>query len=243
MTKSLSAKDASDLQTGNLVLKSVNNNGLGGDYSILASTGIDEAIANVKKMIYSEGHSTPETFFITSDSKNYNLIQMYEKGVREIKIGVKCSDTRNPLSLTFENANEFLTVNNLCPILLDKHLGIEQSLIAKNKYDFTQRKADPENGYIDADRFVLQLVSPDQILNQLTGIGIAYNDNAKQIEVRANQNIKQVQIYDILGRQIYSESGLNTSYFVKTVSLHQGVYVVKVYTENGEIKVDKIMAL
>lgn len=243
LTKSLSAKDASDLQTGNLVLKSVNNNGLGGDYSILASTGTDESIANVKKMIYSEGHSTPETFFITSDNKNYNLIQMYEKGVREIKIGVKCSDNRNPLSLIFENANEFLTANNLCPILLDKHLGIEQNLIAKNKYDFTQRKADPKNGYIDADRFVLQLVSPDQILNQLTGISIAYNDNAKQIEVRANQNIKQVQIYDILGRQIYSESGLNTSYFVKTLSLHQGVYVVKVYTENGEIKVDKIMAL
>lgn len=228
-------------QGRSLYLKSSNNQDLEGDYSILGISGSDEVMGNVKKMIYSQGHATPETFFIAPDNRDYNLIQMYEKGVREIGIGVKSSDTKSLLSLTFENVTGFCAANNLYPVLLDRHLGIEQNLTSNNTYYFNQRQIDSESKYIDADRFVLQLLSSDEIQSKKDSgnIIIIYND--KKIEVRSSRNIKQVQIYDILSHQVYSEANINTNYYAKSLSLNHGVYLVRVYTESGESKVEKIM--
>lgn len=228
-------------EKGNLYLKSANNKGSESDYSILATTGINNTGDDVKKMINSQGHIIPETFFIASDNKSYNLIQAYERGVSEIGIGVKSSDTKNTLSLVFENADEFFIKNNLCPVLFDKFSGVRQNLMAKNTYEFTQRQVSVDNKYIDANRFVLQLLSPDDQLVKGADISIIYKD--KQFEIKADQNIKQIQIYDMLGHQIHLESNLNTGYYVKFLPLPQAVYVVKVCTEKGEIKVDKVMAL
>ncbi|MBK5719723.1 T9SS sorting signal type C domain-containing protein [Dysgonomonas sp. Marseille-P4677] len=243
LTRGAALKSTSSDWNGDsrLYLKSIDNTGFVGDYSVLVTADANENIANIKKMIYPEGHATSETFFIDPYNKDYNLIQAYEKGVREIGIAVKSSDMKNTLSLTFENVDEFFSTSNLHPILFDRHLRIRQNLISNSTYAFTQRHVTSENKYIDSDRFVLQLLSPDDELMQEQEISIVYMD--KQLEVKANQIIDKIQIYDMLGRQVYSESNLNTVYYTKSLSLNQGVYIVKVYTESGEIKVGKIMAL
>lgn len=244
LTEGASTKNTSlDNDRSGLYMKSIDNTGLGGDNSVLISATTGENMTNVKKMINSDGHATPEAFFIASDNKNYNLIQIYEKGIHEVQIGVKSSDTKNPLSLTFGNVNDFIATNNLYPVLFDKHLGIKQNLDSKNSYDFTQRRVEASNKYIDADRFVLQFLNSDQVLDIETDFSIVYNNKQRQIEVKSSQGVKQIHVYDILGRQIYSESDINSSYYVKPLLLQQGVYVIKVYTDNGETKVDKIMAL
>lgn len=223
---------------GGLYMKSVSNSGLEGDYSVLmASKAVD---VNVKKMIHSEGHATPETFFIAPDDKNYNLIQAYEEGIQEIGIGVKSSDIKSSQLLTFENVNEFSAANGLRPVLIDKHLGVKQDLTLNNMYPFTQRQMNADNQYIDSNRFVLQLSAIDGVLQQGKDISIVYAN--KLLEVKSSKNITQIQIYDTLGRQIYSEVNINTDYYTKSLPLSQGVYIVKVYTENGT-KADKIMAL
>ncbi|MDR1707584.1 MAG: T9SS sorting signal type C domain-containing protein [Prevotella sp.] len=228
-------------QGRSLYLKSQSSLNLEGDYSILATPEADKEAVTVKKMISSEGHATPETFFISSNNKDYNLIQAYEKGLREIGIGVKTSDTKSTQWLKFENVDKFYIANGLRPVLIDKYLGIKQDLTVNNIYSFTQRQLDSKVKYVDADRFVLSLLSSGEELQELEAadINIVYSD--KKLEVKALQNIKEVQIYDSLGRQVYSDTNVNTNYYTKSLSLTEGVYVVKVYTENGRTKADKIM--
>ncbi|MFT4223061.1 T9SS sorting signal type C domain-containing protein [Dysgonomonas sp.] len=228
-------------QGRSLYLKSQSSLNLEGDYSILATPEADKEAMTVKKMISSEGHATPETFFISSNNKDYNLIQAYEKDLREIGIGVKTSDTKSTQWLKFENVDKFYITNGLRPVLIDKYLGIKQDLTVNNIYSFTQRQLDSKVKYVDADRFVLSLLSSGEELQELEAadINIVYSD--KKLEVKALQNIKEVQIYDPLGRQVYSDTNVNTNYYTKSLSLTEGVYVVKVYTENGRTKADKIM--
>lgn len=226
-----------------LYLKTRNSNGIEGDYSVLAIPETNSLTANVRKMIYSQGHTTPETFFIAPDSKEYNLIQAYESGMREIGIGVKASDAKDQLSFTFENVEKFYAATGLRPVLIDRHMGVKQDLTENNAYSFNQRRLASEEQYMDVDRFTLRLLSSDEELPGLVSSDISITYNNKQLEVKASQNIKQIQVFDMLGRQIYSDASINTSYYVKSLSLSQGVYIVKVYTENGRTKIDKIMAL
>ncbi len=224
-----------------LYLKSISSDNLEGDYSVLAAAETDETATNVKKMIYSQGHATPETFFISPDNSDYNLIQAYEEGIREIGIGVKSSDAKNSQSLIFENVENFYTATGIHPVLVDKYMGTKQDLILYSTYSFTQRNVESKDNYIDKDRFALQLLSDEELFGYENGISIAYRD--KQLEVNAISTIKEIQIYDILGRKIYSDNKISTTMYTRSLSLVQGVYIVKVYTENGGTKIDKIMAL
>lgn len=231
----------SPVQGRSLYLKSQSSLNLEGDYSILATPEADKEAVTVQKMISSEGHATPETFFISANNKDYNLIQPYEKGLREIGIGVKTSDTKSTQWLKFENVDKFYIANGLRPVLIDKYLGLKQDLTVNNIYSFNQRQLDSNVKYIDADRFVLRLLSSDEELVELeaSDINIAYSN--KKLEVKALQNIKEIQIYDTLGRQVYLDTNVNTNYYTKSLPLAEGVYVVKVHTQNGRTKADKIM--
>lgn len=214
---------------------------LEGDYSILATPEADKEAVTVQKMISSEGHATPETFFISANNKDYNLIQPYEKGLREIGIGVKTSDTKSTQWLKFENVDKFYIANGLRPVLIDKYLGLKQDLTVNNIYSFNQRQLDSKVKYVDANRFVLSLLSSDEELAELEAADINIVYSNKKLEVKALQNIKEIQIYDTLGRQVYLDTNVNTNYYTKSLPLAEGVYVVKVHTQNGRTKADKIM--
>jgi len=226
-----------------LYLKSYNNENLGGDYSVLGVSEAEGLAANVKKMISSESHTIPETFFIAPDNNDYNLIQLFESGIREVRIGVKSSDTKNTLSLTFENVDRFTLASNLNPVLVDKYTGAMQNLLLNNTYSFNQRQVDAKNQYIDSDRFTLQLLSSDDALfeTEMLDISIIYKENL--LEVRSTQNMRDIQVYDMLGRCVHSVANINADYYSKLLPLNQGVYVVKVYTDKSKAKVKKIMVL
>jgi len=230
-------------QGRSLYLKSQSSLNLEGDYSILAIPEADKETVTIKKMISSQGHATPETFFISSNNKDYNLIQLFENGIHEVGIGVKSSDTKSTLSLTFENVEKFTMMSNLNPVLVDKYNGAMQNLLLNNTYSFNQRQTDSKSQYIDSNRFVLKLLSSDDTLfeTEMLDISILYKENI--LEVRSIQNIRDVQVYDMLGRRIHSVANVNADYYSKLLPLNQGVYVVKVYTEKGKVKVKKIMTL
>lgn len=231
----------SPIQGRSLYLKAQSSLNLEGDYSILATQEANKEAVTVKKMISSEGHATPETFFISSNNKDYNLIQPYVEGLREIGIGVKTSDTKSTQWLTFENIDKFYAASGLHPVLVDKYLGLNQDLTVNNVYSFTQRQLDSEVKYIDSDRFVLRLLSSGEELQELNAADINIVYSNKTLEVKALQNIKEIQIYDTLGRQVYSVVNVNADNYSKSLSLTEGVYVVKVYLENGRTKAEKIM--
>lgn len=225
-----------------LYLKTSDNNDAAGDYAILNASQTGDNLNNVKKMIYTEGHVVPETFFITSDGKGYNLVQAFEEGIKEIGIGVKCSNTQKPLKFTFENVSEFYSTYGVRPVLVDKFMSIEQDLTDNYTYHFNQRKTTVENRYIDADRFVLRMASPDDIVGNVNeDIHIVYQNDV--LNVKSGRTIKTVYVYDLYGRLIHSNRQINLTVYSQPLSLAQGLYIVKVQTVNGKTKVEKIMAL
>ena len=225
-----------------LYLKTSDNNDAAGDYAILNASQTGDNLNNVKKMIYTEGHVVPETFFITSDGKDYNLVQAFEEGIKEIGIGVKCSNTQKPLKFTFENVSEFYSTYGVRPVLVDKFMSIEQDLTDNYTYHFNQRKTTVENRYIDADRFVLRIASPDDIVGNVNeDIHIVYQNDV--LNVKSGRTIKTVHVYDLYGRLIHSNRQINLTVYSQPLSLAQGLYIVKVQTVNGKTKVEKIMAL
>jgi len=57
------------------------------------------------------------------------------------------------------------------------------------------------------------------------------NPSSDVINIKANQNVKQVLLYDIRGREVYSSSE-NTEN-LKVIQLNKGVYFLKIDAENG----------
>ncbi|GAB6122706.1 PKD-like domain-containing protein [Dysgonomonas termitidis] len=225
-----------------LYLKTSDSNDKAGDYAILNASQSDENLNNVRKMIYTEGHVVPETFFITPNGKDYNLVQALEDDVHEIGIGVKCSDIQKQLKFTFDNVSEFYSAYGFRPVLVDKFMAIEQDLTDNSTYHFHQRKTTAENRYIDADRFVLRLASSGDIIGDASDdIRIIYQNHV--LDVKSSRVIKSVLVYDLYGRLIHSGKQINSTVYTKPLSLAQGLYIVKVQTEDGKTKVEKIMAL
>ena len=121
-------------------------------------------------------------------------------------------------------------------------MSIEQDLTDNDTYHFNQRKTTVENKYIDADRFVLRMASPGDIVGSVNdGIHIVYQNGV--LDVKSDRIIKTVHVYDLYGRLIHSNRQINTTVYTKSLSLAQGLYIVKVRTEDGKTKVEKIMAL
>ncbi len=142
--------------------------------------------------------------------------------------------------MSFDNLEEFHSSVGVRPILIDKHLGIVQDLLENSSYEFTQRSVAVNDQYIDADRFVLRLATADDALER-SGINITYYDS--QLEIKSLEMIADIYVYDLYGRQIYSSQKVGLSYYSKFLSLNQGVFIVKVITEKGKHKTEKIVAL
>lgn len=210
------------------------------DYAVLSVNENGNYDLDVSKIIFPESHTVPETFFISPETKKSNLIQSYKPGVREVGLGVKTSDKTNNLNITFENVEEFAAANNVLPILVDKFLGVEQSLLEDNVYYFKQTRATESNKYTDAERFTLRLLPLDGSEDINDGsIVIEYSQN--QLTVKAQQNVSTVTVYDVQGKMIHAESQLNSTKYTRQLGLKQGVYVVKVVTHSGETKTKKIV--
>ena len=213
------------------------------EYAVLDTDS--EKKLNLKQMIHPEGHATPEVFFISPDGDGFNLIQYFEDGIEEIGIGVKCSDTNNTISLIFDNVSEFLTGSYLRPVLVDRHLGTQQDLTVNNTYQFKQRSVEAEKQYVDSERFALRLVSSDDsvIETKTEDITITYDKKSTELKVTSSQMLAKVEVYDMYSRLVYSDNKVNSTLYTRNLLLPQGVYVVKVQTEKGKTRVEKIAVL
>jgi len=101
-----------------------------------------------------------------------------------------------------------------------------------------------EAGTFD-DRFMVVYATDEEL-----GIGtpvieakdvIVYRDG-KQVSIKAQQDIKSVTVYDMLGRALYSNSNVNSSEFTTSViDTAQQVVVVKMTFDNQQVVSKKIM--
>ena len=66
--------------------------------------------------------------------------------------------------------------------------------------------------------------------------------NGAELHIRASQNIKSVEVVNILGQNIFAENNM----FTKRVSINssdfeKGVYLVRINFENGKSAVRKLL--
>lgn len=198
---------------------------------------------DIRKMILSDGHWTPEVFFISSDGKSSNLIQQYKPGENEISIAVKTSDVQTRLSLEFTNVAAFSASTGAGVILVDKHQNTRQDLTRNPVYSFTQQAAGLDNQHVDRSRFVLQLggdagpIGSDEVTE---GINIVCQSGI--LKVTSNENIDAVSVYDLHGRLMFSNHSINLPQYTHPVSLQGKLLVVRIKTVSGKEKVQKIMS-
>ena len=96
------------------------------------------------------------------------------------------------------------------------------------------------------NRFVLKyknsLLSNNdfKVDGNLLKIGVSNN----QINIYSTkENIKDIEIFDIIGRKIFENKQVNKkTYFINDISATNQVLIVKVYLENGEVFSNKIIA-
>lgn len=227
-----------------LSFRSKSGNLAGSDYAILNVNQQNESVG-VRKMVYPDSHAVSEAFIISPDQE-YSLIEFLSKGQNEIGIGVKSSNQKDVLSLEFDNVSSFTYATGLTPILVDKHLKIEQDLTAKNVYSFNQRETDPKKQYADTDRFSLRLASATSGIIDETGdeglITVIYAKN--QLEVRCEDGLTEIDVYDLQGRRLHNSGKLvgAPTVYNKGLVLNQGAYIVKVKTSLRQIVSKKINA-
>lgn len=210
------------------------------NYAVLELTNTNESESNIQKMIYPEGHATPEIFFVEPELKEYNLVQYASRGIQELPLGIKSSQKGQELTLVFENVNEFTYANGVRPVLVDKELGKEVDLLKVSSYKFTQRATSPEQQYSDTDRLLLRL-EPHSDLITIEGIKITYSNQTLSVE--SEKTLESVSVYDLYGRLVHNRMKLQENNYNENLSLPSGVYVVKAKTIDGDTKVEKIAAL
>ncbi|MFA7688353.1 MAG: T9SS sorting signal type C domain-containing protein [Moheibacter sp.] len=119
----------------------------------------------------------------------------------------------------------------------DNLLGIQHKL-TNSAYEF-----ESEAGTFK-DRFEIVYVEEGIMgIDDLTANGILIYKNQNLIEISSKESpIDSVEIFDLLGRKLFSESGINSPVFqVDSKQFETQVLIVKVKTENGKMKTKKWM--
>ena len=94
----------------------------------------------------------------------------------------------------------------------------------------TWGKFEPAPQYDDFDEYIKQLEE-----EELNVINVYPNPANNVVNVNANSNINNVEIYSISGQKVGDFSANGTTTSINTESLSAGMYLMKINTENGVI--------
>ncbi|WP_255417193.1 hypothetical protein [Proteiniphilum sp. X52] len=229
-------------QADNALYMQILKNGIqSGDCAILQNNR-NTNNPEIRKMILPEGHEAPEIFFMSSGRDLSYLIRNLAPDEKEIPIGVKTSDVRSRLSLEFRNIYAFTASTGAKAILVDKQLNVRQDLARNPVYVFTQQASGLDRQYVDKNRFVLQLSGESGTIEEddpENGINVMYRSGI--LKITSDENIGAVSVYDLYGRLVFSAHSINLSQYSHPVSLRGKLFLVRVKTISGTVKVKKIM--
>lgn len=92
------------------------------------------------------------------------------------------------------------------------------------------------------DRFVLRYTNSALSVNQNTSVNVAASITNNQLQIKANDTIDSVQVFDITGKLIKSyNSTQKTTDFKEEFLFEKGVYLAKIKLTNGTILSQKLM--
>ena len=157
------------------------------------------------------------------DNDNVPLgINITESGIQTLAI--------NTLEGLFNDSNNQI-------FLEDLQSGVIHNL-KNSPYTFSS-----EEGIID-ERFVLrynnEILGIDDF-NALSGIKV-FEESDRIIVKSSYESIKSIQIYDILGRAIFSNKAINSNYFkIDSLKPKERVVFLKIILANGKQKIEKLI--
>ncbi|MFT4970236.1 MAG: hypothetical protein ACI9O4_001992, partial [Chitinophagales bacterium] len=87
----------------------------------------------------------------------------------------------------------------------------------------------------DSYEYCFGVSTPTGIKDALNEIDLSIfpNPTTSGFTIQTSEEIQQVQLYDILGTLVYDRAVSGNQLFVNTEDLAKGVFVVKVFTNNG----------
>jgi predicted extracellular nuclease len=178
------------------------------------------------------------TFYSIADGISYGIQGKSSlKEIEEIPLGVRMNVTGD-FKISIEKFEGLLNDSEI--YLKDLLLDIEHDLKVSD-YEFTLS----ETGTFD-NRFVLRIVTSADVLGSEeveSNSDLIIQDQGQQLLVRTsdNQIIKDVFMYDILGRNLFTKrNATNTTVSVAGSSIHKNaITLVKVILETGKIETMK----
>jgi hypothetical protein len=155
-----------------------------------------------------------------------------------INIGYVNSTTANmELKISISKTEGIFEANQKI-YLRDKELGIYHNL-ATEPYVFTA-STNTDNRF----EIVYKLANEvDEVIEENTIHGIVASIKNNTLSVTADLDIKNIVLYDILGKVVFEKEILNnTSQFNTDVNVSAGIYIAKVTLANNTIETKKIIA-
>jgi hypothetical protein len=147
---------------------------------------------------------------------------------------------QTPAAGSYEiNLDSLNLIDNYMDIKLEDRLNSTFTDLRAGSFTFTTASGDSLT-----NRFFLHLT------NNITSVSEAlstlktsiYTDQENiNITIIGNENIKNVNIFDVTGRMVQSLMGTSNSMKVNTKSFNQGVYIVKLITETGNMATQRVL--
>jgi hypothetical protein len=172
------------------------------------------------------GNDAPQLYTLLQDNRKMNFnIQPAVNANTIIPMGFSCS-VNGSYNLNASNLESFDAATRI--YLEDLKEGTIQDLKANPAYSFNYTTGDAAN------RFVLHFSITTGINDlQANGVQVYTYENSLYIKNLDNQSLKNVFVYDLLGKQVF-QSALNQSPLQKFVlGVNDGYYVVKVVSTTG----------
>ena len=226
--RSAETRAAQPVSAGTFFVEATNPNGVS-----RAVVSWDSPSNNsVPKTVHPDYPEYPQAFFIGSEL-DVNAIQFEKTNRGKIPFGYY-SSTLGEVSLSVENIDRSV-MEKL--VLEDRVTGARQDLLANNRYSF-RHNIDMEGGrfLLHVKRFGIDNIDNSILLDDRISVSLQNG----MLRAEAPDNIQSVEVYDLLGRKIDMLGDVRSNYINKSLSLPKGVYLIRVFLMNGEVKVEKL---
>jgi hypothetical protein len=201
-------------------------------FDLTATDGIDHA-KDAKNPV----DSSPLDMYFILDNKEYIISVIDFDANKRLPVGFK-SNTNALMKITVSEMINFSQANNV--FLFDNVTGIYHD-IKNSEYEFQVNAGVTNNRY----EITFNNIALSSTVHTINNIAIVQNNTSDLLSVSNpnNLDIKSIALYDIAGKLIFDKVnlGLKSTYEFSTSILSEGVYIVKIKTNDGQSVGQKII--
>ena len=188
------------------------------------------------------------SFSFINSTLDFTPPEWYYVSIGSIELGTDI------VAMTNETATVYLVPSDTTPdtssILLSAVASVNVTAYAQGKIntsalnpgDYVVYALDSANNISKASRLIT-LETPVSVHSILfdSEVTVQYNPVYKSIKIKSTSELKQVDIYNILGKKVGSKICDGTAYNFPANGLTPGVYLMRIYYKSGSFNVAKVL--